>query len=169
MADGDGVQLMRFACHQCRARKLKCNRLQPCQRCSQLGEDCQYSETRQRPGHAPRRPKVKELQHRLSRYIPISSLTPSTQPSAAPSGTICRGTLRTRETNSMCISQTSAELEHRLKPQLEIEQNAGGRVFGDQAYAKVVPTGRLEQLPPQSVIDELYVPLKALRDSCRID
>ncbi|KAK4248624.1 hypothetical protein C7999DRAFT_40242 [Corynascus novoguineensis] len=113
MADGDGVQLMRFACHQCRARKLKCNRVRPCQRCSQLGEDCQYSETRQRPGHAPRRPKVKELQSRLT------------------------------------------ELEHRLKPQLEVEQNVGGRVFGDQAYAQVVPTGRLEQLPPQSVIDEL--------------
>ncbi len=56
----------KFSCHQCRARKLKCDRVWPCQRCVQLGEQCQFAETRRRPGHVVKRPRVKELENRLS-------------------------------------------------------------------------------------------------------
>ncbi len=62
-----GSELKRFSCHQCRAKKLKCNRVWPCQRCFELGDDCQFAETRRRPGQVAQRPKVKELVGRLSK------------------------------------------------------------------------------------------------------
>jgi hypothetical protein len=62
------------------------------------------------------------------------------------------------------------DLEHRFKTQqIEVEeqqrqqqqqQQAAGRLpdSGEYYYSsQVIPTGRLEQLPPQSVVDELYV------------
>lgn len=62
------VELKRFSCHQCRARKLKCNRVWPCERCVQLGEKCEFAEVRRRPGQVAKRPRVKELEGRLSKF-----------------------------------------------------------------------------------------------------
>jgi hypothetical protein len=53
------------------------------------------------------------------------------------------------------------ELEHRFKQQ-QVEQHATGGAPATPASmldahedSQVIPTGRLEQLPPQAIVDEL--------------
>ncbi|KAH8896001.1 binuclear zinc transcription factor [Thozetella sp. PMI_491] len=59
-------QKKKFSCYECKARKLKCNRVWPCQRCSHLGEDCRFPVARERPGHVAQKPRTKELEARLA-------------------------------------------------------------------------------------------------------
>ena len=139
----DVAKTRQFSCHQCRARKLKCNRLWPCERCSQLGEECVFPEARQRPGYAAnlKRPKVKELEGRLSKLQPADRKLPQ-----------CTS-------RKLIVITRIVDLEHRLKQQREVEQHTTkGHLLDAREYpTQVAPTGRLEQLPPQPVVDELYV------------
>ncbi|KAH8660168.1 fungal-specific transcription factor domain-containing protein [Xylariales sp. PMI_506] len=108
----DATTKQKLSCYQCKARKLKCEREWPCKRCVQLGEECQFPQSRQRPGSVARRPRVKELEARLK------------------------------------------DLEYRMKNPQPLEDKPGLRTppMDDTA---MIPTGRFEQLPPQSVLDEL--------------
>lgn len=71
MTDAGNIsEQKQFSCYQCRARKLKCNRVWPCQRCVQLGEKCQFAEARRRPGQVTAKtPRVKELEGRLGKMF----------------------------------------------------------------------------------------------------
>jgi hypothetical protein len=55
------------------------------------------------------------------------------------------------------VAPHAKDLEHRFKKENEVEQHTPGQLPGPQGYARVIPTGRPRQLPPQSVVDELYV------------
>ncbi|KAJ1332052.1 DNA binding [Microdochium nivale] len=54
-----------LSCHQCRARKLKCNRVWPCSRCAASGEKCEFPTSRQKPKEPVKRPRFKQLESRL--------------------------------------------------------------------------------------------------------
>lgn len=59
--------LMPFSCFECRNRKLRCDRLkEQCTRCAQAGSKCQYPTSRKKQVVTATRPKVKELEARLS-------------------------------------------------------------------------------------------------------
>lgn len=66
----EGPRLARFACLDCKTRKVKCDRVLPiCTRCVKDGEVCEYPTTRQRPTHTVAgRPRVHELESRLGEF-----------------------------------------------------------------------------------------------------
>ena len=65
-----------FACSECKARKLRCDRLKPaCGRCSKNGETCRYPTSRKRPVYNLQpKPKLSELEERLSEFPEQSSV-----------------------------------------------------------------------------------------------
>jgi hypothetical protein len=75
MAQDEEPAKKALSCFQCRARKLKCERVWPCLRCTQSGTECQFPESRQRPVFITKRPRVKELEARLSEYL-VPAFTP---------------------------------------------------------------------------------------------
>lgn len=65
---GPNTGLEALACVSCRARKLKCDRTKPaCTRCTRIGSECCYPESRRKP--AFKRRNVKELEERLGMSI----------------------------------------------------------------------------------------------------
>lgn len=118
-----------LSCYQCKARKLKCDRVWPCTRCSQSEEECRFPDSRQRPVSLTKRPRVKELQAQLSELH------------------------SRRETwiRSLINEDGAGDLEHRVS---QAEPRAS-QSHSPPSVADLVETGRLEQLPPQSLVDEL--------------
>jgi hypothetical protein len=61
----------KFSCLPCRSRKLKCARELPsCKRCAKAGVRCEYPSSRKRHVVLATRPRVKELEARLSESAP---------------------------------------------------------------------------------------------------
>ncbi|SPN99754.1 related to Zn(II)2Cys6 transcriptional activator [Cephalotrichum gorgonifer] len=107
-----------LSCYQCKGRKLKCDRTWPCSRCTRLGDECRFPESRLRPAKVVRGSKVKALEARL------------------------------------------VDLEHRFKsvgdghrPVVAIPTSAS--TSASPPDTQLLQAGRLEQLPPQALVDEL--------------
>ncbi|KAL0939654.1 binuclear zinc transcription factor [Colletotrichum truncatum] len=61
---GENISATPFSCHQCRYRKLKCDRIRPsCGRCVRIGDACGYPQVRR--ANVGRRKRVHELETKL--------------------------------------------------------------------------------------------------------
>lgn len=119
----DNPRLARFACLDCKTRKVKCDRLLPaCNRCVKDGETCDYPTMRQRPSQAntAARPRVHELESRLGELEE-----------------------KLRERDAAVAAATQQQLPHTPE---SLPESVGCALVG---------TGRFEQLPPQSLVEEL--------------
>ena len=126
----------RFSCLTCRVRKLKCGREQPvCTRCARSRDHCEYPSTRKKPVIVATRPRVKELEAKLSVSFPI------------------RPSNRRHVRVADCCG--AEHLESRINSAALTPPDDDEDSPSSNSSADLVATGRLEQLPPQGIMEEL--------------
>jgi hypothetical protein len=147
----------RIACVICRKRKLKCDGQRPaCGTCSRLGHRCGYDEIRRKSG--PKRGYVKELEARLK---VIESQLKSKQHGSSPEAGLSMGGLDGARSGGRDLFATPISLS-------DPSSNMGVpdlMVTGTPETSfpwEMIGLGLEEALPPQDMIDELYVPSKLL-------
>jgi Fungal Zn(2)-Cys(6) binuclear cluster domain len=143
----------RIACVICRKRKLKCDGQRPaCGTCSRLGHRCGYDEIRRKSG--PKRGYVKELEARLK--VIESQLKSKQNGSSQEAGVSVSGLDGTRSGGRdlfaapISLSDPSSSMG---VPDLLVTGTP------ETSFPwEMIGLGLEEALPPQDMIDELYVP-----------
>jgi hypothetical protein len=146
-----------ISCVSCRKRKLKCDRVKPkCGTCTRLRHDCEFPERRRNLG--TKRRNIKELEARLAQVetqlISESKHTATATTTSAPGGEADWG------------MDMNLDLDDGLlNPSFNISQSAFGVpepapmiLGGDFGSYDLIGLGLQEPLPPQDMMDELYIP-----------
>jgi hypothetical protein len=180
-AQNDGTaKQKRIACVLCRKRKLKCDGTRPtCGTCKRLSHDCAYDEVRKKSG--PKRGYVKLLEQRLRTLAHSSSTThandttieqvehllktqdtpdtskdPSRQDSTSA---YVANTLSQTLPNAGDYLNTQDRIQDSRPPAAEPVHNGGSTAKNGNADFswEMIGLGLEEPLPPQDVMDELWV------------
>lgn len=136
------------ACDQCKARKVRCDMSNPCERCVSKNLGCTYNEGRKRRGPVGRRvSKMQKLQYGADEGIlqwPIPTTSPA---SDVPSTT---NLPQQRSTGVMTTSDHSAA--HSPWPSTEESTiTASLGKSSDQAFVSLLPGDRSYTAPPRSI------------------
>lgn len=151
-----------ISCVSCRRRKLKCDRVKPkCGTCGRLRHECEYPERRRNTGN--KRRNMKELEARLAQVE--TQLVAETKQMASS---------KAAETHANADSNTDPDwgamnIDMNMNFADEGLQGLGFDIMngnlgsvssvpvGDYFSQEVISLGLQEPLPPESLMDDLYV------------
>ncbi|WEW61559.1 hypothetical protein PRK78_007050 [Emydomyces testavorans] len=159
----------RIACMVCRRRKLRCDGKKPtCANCARLGHECAYNEVRKKSG--PKRGYVKQLEARLAQVETLLKGQDAVDKPQNPAPVqespfqVPLQNARLNDIPDLPIGPTSMEEEPAmpLPAFADLPSNSAGLAepslaMGADISWEMIGLGLEEALPPQEVIDELYV------------